>query len=84
MRGDTGLVDYLIARGADVNIPNIRLETPVDWIYSRQWEIPADDLELHERRSIADVPLLVDLFTTEAFRSETVLLVQPPLREERK
>ncbi|KDR14809.1 Putative ankyrin repeat protein [Zootermopsis nevadensis] len=66
-REESGIFQYLIARGADINIPNNRLETPLDWIYSRQWEIPAEHLERHERNSIPDVPLLMDLFATELF-----------------
>jgi ankyrin repeat protein len=59
--GDPGLVHYLIDRGADINIPNNERETPLHWIISRYWDILADHLVPHERRTDIDITLEEEL-----------------------
>jgi hypothetical protein len=43
-KGDLGLVEYLVDRGADVSIPNNTRNTPLHWIHSHHWEILASHL----------------------------------------
>jgi ankyrin repeat protein len=50
-KGDPSLVHYLIDRGAYINISNNRRDTPLHWVLLCQWEILADHLVPHERRS---------------------------------
>jgi hypothetical protein len=38
------LVHYLIDRGADVNIPNKKRNTPLQWIIARKWHFMKNNL----------------------------------------
>jgi ankyrin repeat protein len=60
-KGDPGLVHYFIDRGAGINIPNNETDIPLHLILSLQWEIFADLLVPHERRTEIDITLQEEL-----------------------